>query len=49
MVVIKKSISKLFLFVLLNLIVYKVYAICQYKEYAQTYKKDIPNPNVINK
>ncbi|OUM62449.1 hypothetical protein PIROE2DRAFT_11246 [Piromyces sp. E2] len=45
MVVIKKNISKLFLFVLINLIVYKVYAVCQYKEYAQSFKKDIPNPN----
>jgi len=45
MVLIKCSISKLLLVILLNLIVYKVYAICQYKEYSQSYNKNIPNPN----
>lgn len=47
MVLIKKNISKIILFVIFNIIIYRVYAICQFKEYTKSFNKDIPNPNVI--
>jgi len=47
MAIIKRNISIVLLLVLLNLIVYKVFAKCQYKEYPHSYDREIPNPNVI--
>jgi len=45
MVLIKSNITKLLLVILFNVVVYRVYAACQFKQYAQKYDKSIPNPN----
>jgi hypothetical protein len=45
MALLNKNISKIILFVIFNIIVYRVYGICQFKEYTKSFNKDISNPN----